>query len=215
MKSLSMVVAMLCLTLSAQAQLKLGVKASTAILHTPSSMKDFVNSSPIQVNRIEVGGTSRMTSIGMSLKGGNDKVFFTIDGLYGKSEEDVRLTSLGTGRTPLDPAKTFTRSSSNLRMVMIAGIRHKDISVGAGPEFNFILDEEEELSQLDGFEYLGNKPAGGFNFQVGYAICKRLQLDLRCVTYFRSTGSPYKFEGVPLELRSSPRMLELSLGAYL
>ena len=209
------IIALLCLSVSLSAQFRLGVKATTGFANTPNLSKKFVSLSPLEIYNISVGASETRQSFGMSIQGGNDLLFVMADGLYTKSSQVFESTTFGQREAILDPAVEYSYSSSNVRLIGMAGVKLKGFRFGVGPEFSLVLDEKETLSELNGFEKVNSNVVGGFNFLIGYEINNHLQVDLRHTRYFNSIGSNYQFDGVPLDLKSSPGMFELTLGFYL
>ena len=137
------------------------------------------------------------------------------DGLYSRTNQTFESTTAGQREAVLDPAAVYGYSSSNARLIATAGVKQKGFRFGVGPELSLVLSERETLSELNGFENKTSSLVGGFNFLVGYQIGQHLQLDLKCVKYFESVGSSFEYNGMPLEIKSSPSLFELSLGFYL
>ena len=216
MKKSTFILALLCLGLNTSySQFSLGIKGAISKTYVPATQKDFVNADPISLARISVGEGETRKSFGMSLLGENEKLFFMMDGLYSESSQKFKLVSSGLGRSILDPALNFEYNSSNLRFIVTAGAKYKNFRIGAGPEISFVMNERETLSEVRGFQLIDSKYLGGFNFLLGYTLFDHIQLDVKYVKYFENIGSAYKFEGIPVDLKSSPYMLEFSLGFYL
>ena len=210
------VLALLCLSLNAFGQFSLGIKGGVSQVLTPTDTKDFVSLAPTELNRISVGAVSgQRKALGLSLLGQNEKLFFMLDGMYTQTTENFQLIASGLGRTTLDPAVEFEYNTTNLRLIATAGAKYKNFRVGFGPEISFIMNQDENLSQRKGFEFEDSKYVGGFNLLVGYTFLDRFQVDLKYVKYFESIGSSFKFDGIPLDFKSSPSLIELTFGIYL
>jgi len=215
MKNSIFILALLCLHLTASAQVSLGVKATTSSVFTPSATKDFVSLYPTELNRISVGESERRHSFGLFGMAENDKLFVMLDGLYTSTNQRFQLVANGLGRNVPDPAMDLYYNSTNLRLIATGGVKYKNFRLGAGPEISMVLSQQETLSELRGFEDQEVTHFGGFDFLLGYTFLDHIQLDLKYVQYFANIGGNYEHGGIPVNFKGNPSMIELSLGFHL
>ncbi len=202
------------MTVAVNGQLHLGVKTSYGVSYTESVAKEFTSVSPVKLSQIAYQGTQSRKGVGMSVYKANQKLFFMADGLYTKSGRTFTLESTNFQRTPLDPAILYNTSETNLRLVVMSGLRYKNLKLGVGPEFSRIITSVEELSELEGVSNSGSNFQSGFNFLVGYVFGKHIHLDLRHTYIFQDAADEFRFDGVPLDFNANQKYVEISLGFY-
>lgn len=207
--------ALLCLNLTAFSQLSIGVKGTTSTTFTPADTRDFVSMYPTELSRISVGDTERRHSFGLFGMAQNDKLFVMLDGMYTSTSQRFQLVANGLGRTAPDPAMEFYYNTSNVRLIATGGVKYKNFRLGAGPEINLVVSQEETLSELRDFEDQKVSHYGGFDFLLGYTLFDHIQVDVKYVQYFANIGGNYEFGGIPVNFKGNPKMIELSLGFHL
>jgi len=210
-----MVLALLCLAVSLTGQIKVGVKSFYSVDYTGEKAKEFVNTAPIQVNTIAYKGASPRKGIGLSLYNENEKVFFTADAAYSTSSRTFALQSISFKRTRLDPEVTYETKETDLRLAANAGVKLGNLKIGAGPEILLGVDREETLSELSEISNTGTKYNTGFNFLVGYVFLDKIHIDLKHTYIFQDVSNEFKYQGVPMDLKTNNKYLELALAFYL
>lgn len=213
-KFLVSVIFCLCLAGAATGQVQLGVKTFYGVNYGGKTVKEYVSLAPLKISQIAYEGSQSRRGLGISLYSSSDKLFFMADGLYSKSGRKFALQSTNYTRTPLDPALEYETSETNLRVVAMGGVKIKNFKLGAGPEFSKVLDNSEDLSQLNEVTTTDSNFQSGFNFLIGYEFGKHVHLDLRHSYIFQDVTNEFKYEGVPMEMKSNQKYVELSLGLY-
>lgn len=214
MKNHFMVLALLCLAVSLSGQLQVGVKAFYSASYTGEQSKEFVNTSPTQINTVAFKNAGPRKGIGISLYNENDKLFVTADAAYSTSGRTFALQSVSFRRTRLDPEVLYETKEKDLRLALNAGIKFKNFKLGVGPELALGLDREETLSEMAEISSTNTKYNTGFNFLVGYIFADNVHVDLKHTYIFQDVSNEFKYQGVPMNLRKNAKYVELSLGLF-
>lgn len=213
-KFLVSVIVCLFLAGAASGQVEFGVKTFYGVNYGGETVKEYVSFSPLKISQIAYEGSHSRKGIGLSLYTSNDKLFFMADGLYSKSGRKFALQSTNYKRTPLDPAIRYETSETNVRLVALGGVKYKNLKLGAGPELSKVLTSTEDLSGLGEVSNNGSSYQSGFNFLIGYVFSKHVHVDLRHTYIFQDVTNEFKFDGVPMDMKSNQKYVELSLGLY-
>lgn len=214
MKIQYLVITLIAFSTQLSAQLQIGVKGSYGIGTTGSSTQEFVSLNPATIAQIAYTSTESRKGLGLSLYADNDKLFLMTDGLFTQTERSFELLSLNASRTPLDPALIYESSVATMRLAVTAGVKLGNWRLGAGPEFSFLLDSTQDLTELSQISYAPSKLSGGFSFLLGYTLWDHVHIDLRHSYQFQDVMNGFRFDGVPTEMGTNPKTLELSLGLY-
>ena len=202
------------LSLSAHAQIQIGVKAIYGTSYNKEVTEEFVNINPLRVHNITALQSDARVGLGLSLYAANEKLFFISDVQYVISGDNYILNSSGISRTPLDPAERFESNDSDLRLTVSSGYTYKNFKFGVGPEFSYSLSKTETLSQIDEIQAIDEKFRAGFNFLIGYKFLDHIHLDLKHTFMFNDVSSEFTYLGVPLAFESNQKFIELNLAYY-
>ncbi len=206
--------AMLCLFISADAQVQFGAKAVYGTSFTQASTKEFVDVTGRKIYNLSFDSNESRKGIGLSLFAQNELLFLNLDGLYTTTGRNFTLLSASLNRSPLDPGLLFSTAENNVRLVANAGVKLGKLKLGVGPEISLTTSQTEDLSSLENFEKNETNFTTGFNFMAGYIINKHLHLDLRYTYITQDVSDGYTFQGIPLDMRKNAKFLELGLAAY-
>ena len=201
--------------IQAQGQLQIGVKGFVATNYGAETTEQFLNPEPLQLHTIAVRQAEIKRGIGLSLYRETGKSFLMADVAFARGGRNFALQSVNISQTPLDPAVNYRTEENDLRFTITAGVTYKNFKFGAGPEFSRVVSETENLSEIQPVEYVAQNLRSGFNFLIGYKIKNHIHLDLKHTYMFQNTGQGYQYLGIPFELDSNTKYLELSLGVFL
>lgn len=195
-------------------QVQVGVKTFYAVNYGTETSKEFVNVQAMQVLDIAATKAEVKKGLGVSVYADNSKLYFMGDAQYATGGRNFELRSVDFSRSPLDPATQYNTKETDLRFAANAGVKFGNFKLGVGPELSWSLDSTESLSELNGVETMDKKYRSGFNFLVGYEFLNHIHLDLKHTYMFQDVTDEFTFQGVPMDMRSNAKYVELSLGMY-
>lgn len=214
MKNTIMVLALLCLAVSLSGQIQIGVKTFYSMNYAGEQAKEYVNTAPVQVNTIAFKSASPKSGIGLSIYNENARVFAMADATYSKSSRTFALQSTSFRKTPLDPEVSYETNETDIRLTANAGIKLKNFKLGVGPEVSLGIDRTETLSEMQEVSNTGSKYNTGFNFLIGYEFPGKIHIDIKHTYIFQDVSNEFKYDGVPMDLKTNAKYLELSLAKY-
>lgn len=214
MKNTFMALALLCFAVNLSGQVQIGLKSFYSINYTGEKSKEFVNTAPTQVNTIAYKNASPKKGVGLSLYNENDKLFVMADASYTTSSRTFALQSTSFRRTRLDPEVLYETKETDLRLAVNAGVKYKNFKLGVGPELSLGLNREESLSEMSEVTNTDTNYNTGFNFLLGYVFPGNVHLDLKHTYIFQDVSNEFKYQGVPMDIKTNPKYVELALALY-
>ncbi len=212
MKYILLILALLGTTLTADAQLRLGLKTNYGkTMSTPNTIQYGDEQGYLAYN-LTYTGTSDNVSFGLTSYYEAGYLFFQSDMLYRKSTSNFTFQNFTEAGAPV---LRFEETNHMLHLPIQGGILYKDFKFGVGPMFNLNLDSELVLDQMDQFETNARDWAMGFQFMVGYKLMKNVHLDLKFERTFNNIGDHYIYRNEPTSLSTSPNMLSASIALVL
>ena len=215
MKQAIIILSLVFVSAQAIGQLQVGVKGFVATNYGAETTEQFLNPEQLQLHTIAVRSSEIKKGVGLSLYGETGKTFIMADAAYAKGGRNFALQSVNITQTPLDPEVAYTTEEEDIRFSVTAGITHKNFKFGVGPEFSTVIKETENLSEIGPVQYTGQSLRSGFNFLIGYKFMNHIHLDLKHTYMFQNSGQGYDYLGIPFELDTNTKYLELSLGIFL
>ncbi len=201
---------------SIDAQLSIGLKTNYSVTTSPSSQVELSTlSQPIELLNMEYVSSKDQVSYGLSLYDENALLFMNMDIMYAQSEHQYKVVNLIDDFRRSNTTKTFSHKKSNISVPLAAGLKLNNIKIGGGPIFNYTLSSSNDLTSIDNLVERENKINMGFQFLIGYIIQDRIHIDLRREINFSDVGDNYSYQGVPVDLGSSPHNVSLSLSIFL
>lgn len=210
-----MVLALLCLAVSMNAQVQFGIKTIYSQSLTNKTSKEFVPSSFNALHSFEYEGSQSHAGIGISLYVDNDLLFFSPDVVWTRSGRSFNFNSTSLSGTPLDPSINTETKETVIKSTIIGGLRLGDIKLGVGPHLSYAYSQSEDLSSLEVISNQDKMLGSGFNFLVGKIFFDDLHVDLKYSYTFQDASHEFNYQGVPMNLNSNPKFLELSLSLFL
>ena len=195
-------------------QVQVGVKAFYGVDYGAETTKEFVTIQPLQVHNIAATKAEARKGLGISLYADNAKLFFMSDAQYVTAGRNFELRSVNYSRSPLDPAVEYKTQETDLRLAASAGVKIGNFKLGVGPELSWSLNNEETLSEINNVDAMDKKYRSGFNFLIGYEFLNHVHLDLKHTYMFQDVSNEFTYQGVPMDMRSNLKYMELSLGMY-
>ena len=195
-------------------QVQVGVKTFYAANYGAETSKEFVNVSPLQVLNVAATRATAKKGLGVSIYTDNSKLFLMTDAQYATSGRNFALRSVNYTRTPLDPEVKYLTEETDLRLSATAGAKFGNFKIGVGPEISWSLESTETLSEINHIDTMEKNHSSGFNFLIGYTFFDHIHLDLKHTYMFQDVSNEFTYQGVPLDMRSNLKYLEVSLGLY-
>jgi len=215
MKSLSLVMALLCTYNFAFSQIQFGVKSFYSTSLSSATAKDYYPLDNSKKDNISFEKASPKMGIGISFFTANEKLFFMTDVQYTQSKRSFEIETTSYKDFGNNNISTYTTQEVDLRTNATIGLLHKNFKFGVGPEINFAVQRREELTTMKELSLERENPSMGANFLLGYRILKNIHIDLKYTFMFQSVSHEFYYMGVPLELKSNPKYIEVSLGFYM
>ncbi len=215
MKQAIIILSLVFISIHVSGQLQIGVKGFVAANYGAETTEQFLNPEPLQLHTIAVRSSMIKRGVGLSLYRETGKTFIMADAAYAKGGRNFALQSVNISETPLDPEVAYTTEEQDIRFSLTAGVTHKNFKFGVGPEFSTVIKETENLSEIGPVQYTGHNLRSGFNFIIGYKFMNHIHVDLKHTYMFQNSGQGYDYLGIPFELDTNIKYLELSLGIFL
>lgn len=215
MKNPLVLLVLVCGMHSLNAQLSIGIKANYAVNTSPSTQTELSTlGKSVELLDMQYVSTKDQLSYGLSIYDENAFVFMNTDIMYTQTEHEYEINNL-IDDFKRASVKNFSHRSSKISVPLAAGFKLQNIKIGGGPIFNYTLSSSQDLSGIDNIVERENKVNMGFQFVVGYIIQDRIHIDLRREINFSDVGDNYSYQGVPVDLKSSPHNVSLGLSVYL
>ncbi len=215
MKNTLVLVVLVCLIQTAQAQIQIGIRGSFSQITAAETSKELTNVEPLEMLNLNYTSSSNQVSYGLMVHDENEKVFFSSELLYKKSKHNFELEDVMESLKRNEAVSEFSYQHTDLSIPLAAGLKVSNFKIGGGPIFNFRLNSENSLAQTESISSTDPKLNMGFQFLVGYIVNKHFHIDLKREVSFNRIGNNYKYLGQPLKLQSSANAFSLSIGIFL
>jgi len=156
--------------------------------------------------------TKDCSSFGLTALYETGNLFFQGDMMYRKCEVNFGLREYTVAR----PENfNFSEKYHLIHLPIAGGIRHGNLKLGVGPIFNFNLQSEIVLDEMELFEANPRDLSMGFQFMIGYQLNTFVHLDLKFERTFKSVADHYEYQYSQRRLEVSPNILSVGLGFIL
>lgn len=212
MKSILNLLIIICCSSSLFGQLKMGLKVSYSKTSFTQQSNELLDLSTSSLHNLDYMSSENCTSYGLSLYADHGNMFFITDLMFRKCMHHFKLN---TRTKSTNSSGQYDESYAAFHVPVTGGISFKSLRIGAGPIFNFGLDNKNQLKDMTGFSVRNRKLSTGFQFMLGVRLTKFIQLDLKREIAFNNVADNYYFLDRPIKVMSNPHMTTLSLGFYL
>ena len=200
------------LTASSYGQFKLGVNASYNQTFGEQQTQSLLDTRGFEVYEFNYLGQENFYSLGLTGYAEKGILFFMPSVNFRSTTHNFQIMDYSESGAALVSSKIQTQS---VHIPVTAGLKFNKVRVGLGPDFNMILDSNEDLSSYEGISYNERSLRTGFHFTVGYDIIPNIRLGLNYEFAFYNVTNDYKFGGRAIPLDATPKMLNLSLALFL
>lgn len=212
MKNIIFALALIFCATSTNAQLRLGIKANYGKTISDVNTMQYGNEQGYLNYELSYISTKDCTAFGLTSYYEVGNLWFQSDMMYRQCTSRFAFKDYTEqGR----PETMLTESYQTFHLPIQAGILHNNFKFGVGPMFNFNLQSELALDEMEEFEAKPRDLSMGFQFLVGYKMNEHIHLDLKFERTFNNIGDHYRYRNTPTSLGTSPNMLSVSLACIL
>lgn len=212
-KYILIISAMVFINTTLLSQLRLGLKTSYAIDYTSSSYKEHYSFDEGLYYDIGFISNRNCFSYGLGSYSEIGNLFFSADFMFRRCYTQIQLHSITSSRN--ESINTYEDEYSVFHLPIAAGFRIKDLKVGFGPIFNFMIDSKLALSEMESIEAKGKKLKPGFQFVMGIILKERIHIDFKSELNFTRVLDQYFIHGSPSEIRVAPKLISINVGFFL
>lgn len=215
----SLVFAILTLSVTVNAQSKFGVKASVShVFAKPTSVLHSSNGWTY-TNQVYFLGQSGARSVGLFWKKNLDFLFIEADVSYASYTAQYKILDISEmGPQLIEPPTTggpkestgirYTQAYKNLDIGLLAGIHVCNLEIGLGPIFHRTISLDSQLEQVDGIKDRRKLIDPGFLFKVGYNIGP-INVALKYEDFFLKAGEHFTLDNKKLKFDSPLNSIKL------
>ena len=195
-------------SICANAQVKVGFKAEYGFaLQNEESMfilkeRNFIS------HKISIGSIGNTTSFGVLYQFQFGWMFLQPELFYTKHSNEYLVTGFTPENSPI--AKTYSETYQNVEFHCAAGFNFNNVKVSFGPAFNYTLQLDSEMADLQQMNVNENYFGGGFFGGIGYEW-KNVQLDIKYLNQFYSISQHLDFEYQDFDLETTLRSVRVGL----
>jgi len=207
-----LLIAMMMITASSFGQLKLGVNASYSNAFGGPQSESLIDSRGYEVYNLNYIGQDNFYSVGLTGYAEKGNLFFMPAVNFRSTTHSLQIMDYSESGAEVNVSKIETQS---IHIPITAGFKYNKFRLGVGPDFNMVVDSNEDLSTYEGVTYNERSLKTGFHFTLGYDPIPNIRLGLNYEFAFYNTTNDYKFGGKALPLNATPKMLNFTIGLFL
>lgn len=211
MKKLTLAIFLFFLVQQLSGQFTIGLKATSPTASSQKTYKEFWNGDAGKLYGLTYLSTKTSYAYGLSLHSEFEPGWLTVDVLYRKRTVDYKLDQLDVRTRALE---SYEDNFTELSLPVLAGIRKNNFKVGLGPVFNYKIDSQYGMKEVEGFQVNPRKLNTGFQFMVGYVLMDHIHIDVKRELSFNQVGEDYLSNGRYLGLKTMPKTTTLSFGVF-
>lgn len=207
-----LLIGMMMVTASSFGQFKLGVNTTYSSVFGEAQNVSLVDNRGYEIYNLSYLGQDNFYSVGITGYAEKGNLYFMPAVNYRSTSHSIQMMDYGEGGVEFNSSKIETQS---VHIPITAGVKFNKFRVGVGPDFNFVIDGNEDLSAFTGISFNERSIKTGFHFAVGYDPIPNIRLGLNYEFAFYNITNDYKFGGKSLPLSATPRMLNFTVALFL
>lgn len=207
MKYTFTLIAVLCSIAISQAQWKVGPVASVGVVTQQSAAIPVMPMSDYLTYEMEYKGGTQVKSVGLMAFNNLGPVFLQTGILATSYELEFTIASYKSLANP----ETYMEKFYMVEVPFAAGVNIKNFKLGLGPVFEFNVDKESQLAEME--NYVDNSKTMDFGFHGLLGFRKGiLHVDMKYVYKFSSLVDDFSFGYDEFMYHKSANRLTLSVG---
>ncbi len=209
---LLLLIGMMMITASSFGQFKLGINATYSNVIGEAQNVSLIDNRGYEIYNLKYEGQENFYSIGLSGYAEKGNLFFMPAVNFRSTTHSFQIMEYSENGAEFNKAKISTQS---IHIPITAGMKYKKFRLGAGPDFNMVLDLNEDLSPYNGLSYNERTLKTGFHFTLGYDPIPNVRLGINYEFAFYNITNDYKFGGKSIPLNATPKMINFTVALFL
>jgi len=207
MKRSFKLILLLFIAVSAQAQWKIGPKASFGTVTLKSSQIQVMPTTDYLTYDFVYMGNQSVRSLGFMAFNDIGPIYLQAEILATQYDLEFSVFDYKSN----DGAQYYTEKHYILELPVAAGVNIGNFKLGLGPVFEFNIDHDSELSSMESYVPIERSAEFGFQWMAGYRY-SIFHFDLRYVNKFNSLVDSFKFGYDEFKYNKSADRFTLSVG---
>ncbi|MBC7884718.1 MAG: hypothetical protein H7X99_04545 [Saprospiraceae bacterium] len=211
MKTKLILITLLC-SFNTYCQMRLGVVGSFSTIQTDPHVRDLATSDGRLAYNFGFVKQENHYSYGIGLFKNFGNLFLLTEGNY---RENLKTFSLQNYLEGESERKLISETTKTIQIPVAAGIDLGFLRLGAGPTFEFLLDETQNVVKHQLFQRKERKINYGFQFLLGLDLNKHLMMNIKFEQEFAKIGDQYYFNNQNSRITSKLNRLTVGFGIFM
>lgn len=207
-----LLIGIMMITFSSFGQFKLGVNANYSSTIGEAQSLSLLDNRGFEIYNLSYLGQENFYSIGLTGYAEKGNLYFMPAVNYRSTTHSIQVMDYGEGGAEVNKSKIETQS---IHIPITAGVKYKKFRLGVGPDFNMVLDTNEDLSTYSGITFNERSLKTGFHFSLGYDPIPNVRLGINYELAFYNITNDYKISGRSIPLNATPKMLNFTVALFL
>jgi len=212
MKTILISLACLFTVLNLNAQLKIGLRTNVFTSFDEEQSVTLQNIAPLEIIDFKYVNSNMGYSVGGFVYGSNKLLFFMTEFLFQKNTSNFNLSSDENNLQRANSSRDFSLKRESIYIPVAAGLKLGRLKIGLGPTFNFVVNQENNIEDLESFQVNRDPFETGFQFIVGYNLFDKIHIDLKREVSFSNVTDGINYHDQAIGLKKSISKTSLSFG---